>query len=64
MHFRQIVLVSRIRKVSEISDIYCNNLLNWIDFQVEMGDHCRLLGGVKAIWPNYLILLVFFGTRS
>lgn len=61
MQIRQIVLASRVRKVSGISGIYWNILLNWIDFQAEIGHHWRLVGGTIITRANYLILLIFLG---
>ena len=64
MQIRQIVLAFRVEKVSGISGIYWNILLNWIDFQAEIGHYWRLVGGIKTTKANYLILLIFFGMRS
>ncbi len=51
-------------KLPEISVVYWNYLLNWIDFQFEIGHHMRLLGGIITTRARYLILLHIFGKRS
>jgi len=43
-----------------ISVVYWNILLNWIDFQVEIGHYWRLVGGTKTTKANYLFLLNYF----
>ena len=64
MQIRQIVLASRVQKVSENSGVYWNVLLNWIDFQAEISHYWRLVGGIKTTKANHLILLIFIGMRS
>jgi hypothetical protein len=49
-------------KLAEISVIYWNYLLNWIDFQSEIGDHMRLIGGIRTTKAKHLILLYFLGS--
>ena len=49
-------------KLAEISVIYWNYLLNWIDFQLEIGDHVRFIGGIRTTKTKYLILLYFLGS--
>ena len=48
-------------KLAEFSVIYWDYLLNWIDFQLEIGDHARFLGGIRTTKAKYLILLFFLG---
>ena len=60
--YRQI-LQSR-EKLCGFSVIYWSNLLNWIDFKGEIGDHTRSIGGTISSTAKYLILLYFFGKRS
>jgi len=48
-------------KLTGISVIYWNYLLNWIDFQPEIGDHMRFIGGIRITKAKYLILLYFLG---
>ena len=47
-------------KLSEISVVYWDYLLNWIDFQFEIGDDIRLIGGIRTTKAKYLILLYFW----
>jgi len=51
-------------KLSDFSGIYWSYLLNWIDFNLEIGDDRRLVGGIKTSNAKYLNLLYFFGKRS
>lgn len=51
-------------KLSDISVIYWNYLLNWIDFQIEIGHDRRFVGGIRITKAKYLILLNFLGKRS
>ena len=51
-------------KLTEISGIYLDILLNWIDFQSEIGEHCRLVVAEKNGDAKYLNTLYFFGKRS
>jgi hypothetical protein len=47
-------------KLAEISVIYWDYLLNWIDFQPEIGDDTRFIGGIKTTKAKYLILFNFW----
>jgi len=47
-------------KLAEISVIYWDYLLNWIDFQHEIGDDTPLIGRIKTTKAKYLILLFFW----
>jgi len=49
-------------KLSEISVIYWNYLLNWIDFQSEIGHDMRFVGDIKTNNAKYLILIYFLGS--
>jgi len=49
-------------KPSEISAIYWNYLLNWIDFQFEIGHDMRLVGTKKTNKAKYLNLIYFLGS--
>jgi hypothetical protein len=51
-------------KPFEISVIYWDYLLNWIDFQQEIVHDMRSVGGIKTTKAKYLILLYIFGKRS
>jgi UDP-3-O-[3-hydroxymyristoyl] N-acetylglucosamine deacetylase len=47
-------------KLAEISVIYWDYLLNWIDFQPEIGDDTALIGRIKTTKAKYLILFYFW----
>jgi len=47
-------------KLSENSVVYRDYLLNWIDFQFEIGDDTWLIGGIRTTKAKYLILLYFW----
>jgi hypothetical protein len=49
-------------KVSEISAIYWNYLLKWIDFQSEIGHDTRFVGDKKTNKAKYLFLIYFLGS--
>ncbi len=49
-------------KLAEISVIYWDYLLNWIDFQPEIGDDTPLIGRIKTTKAKYLILFYFLGS--
>ena len=48
-------------KLAEISVIYWNYLLNWIDFQPEIGDDTWCIGRIKITKAKYLISFIFLG---
>ncbi len=48
-------------KLAEISVIYWDYLLNWIDFQPEIGDDARFIGGIRTTKAKCLVLLYFLG---
>jgi hypothetical protein len=47
-------------KLSEISVVYWDYLLNWIDFQFEIGDDTWQIGGIRTTKAKYLISLYFW----
>jgi hypothetical protein len=51
-------------KLAEISVIYWNYLLNWIDFQPGIGDHVRFIGGIRTTKAKHPVLLYIFGKQS
>ena len=48
-------------KLSEFSVIYWSNLLIWIDFKGEIGDHVALIGGLTIRQAKYLVLFNISG---
>ena len=49
-------------KLSEISAIYWNYLLNWIDFQFEIGHDMGFVDDIRTNKAKYLILIYFLGS--
>ena len=48
-------------ELAEISVIYWDYLLNWIDFQPEIGDYTRYIGGIRTTKAKCLILYYLLG---
>ena len=54
-------IAARPWKLIEFSRIYWSNLVNRIDFPVEISHYCGSVGGIKTTKAKYLILLNFLG---